>query len=118
MKEPELEDLLEQDLRSSPCHRGRIEAEPADARKIINPHPLDEFHGDHPGRGILIDREWDVRRGIAGKLAGSALHGAAFDREVELPLQAALELPGQRKGLVRSQEREMPLGKLGQVLEN
>ena len=118
VEEAELENLLQQDPRSGDGHRGGIDAHRPDPLQIIDADSLDELHGDHARGGEGIDRVGNVGRGIVGELALAPLHRPPLDGEIQLPLEAALEFPGQCQGFVGGEKREPTLGELGQVLED
>ncbi len=59
-----------------------------------------------------------MRRGLIGELRVATLHGATLYVEVELALQAPLELASEGRRRIRNQEREPAFGKLGQVFED
>ncbi len=118
VEEAELEDLAKQDPGPGHGHLRGVGAQRSDPLEVIHADSVDELHRDHAGRGKGLDGVRNVCRGNAGKLALAPLHGVALDREVKLAFEAALELPGQCQGLVRSQEGKPPLGKLSQVLED
>ena len=95
VEEAEVEDLRQQDAGAPDRDHRRVDADPPQALAVVDADPADELHRQDPrGRELLHD-EGDQGGRLAGELRLATLHGPALDVEVELALEAPLELAGQ-----------------------